>query len=159
MVTNVSCAQAESCSTTNPVADGSIKVTIGGGWNAADAFLYYVSATKGTDVRTATMDLAGNATFTGLTAGVWTIKVYEHAAAWFAKPYIMNPDYATAYAAGFPNTKQNPDVTVCFKTMDITVGAPAPDLTTMWTLRRYSATKPTQVPSRSLCDRWCTGPY
>ncbi len=119
----VSCAQEISCNTTNPIADGVIKATVSGGWNAAnDGFNYYVIGTKGKQRIVKTLDKTGTAEFTGLNIGEWSFKLYEwnSSFAW-GKPYIMNPDYATAYAGGFPSEYQNPDTTNCVKTGKLTM--------------------------------------
>ncbi len=123
VVKDVSCSDDSPMTGTNN--DGQIKLNIVGGWNAADDFKYTVTATKGTTTKTVSgVDVNGEVTFTGLTAGVWTIKVVEKDAALYANPYILNPAYATAYADGFPSEFQNPDAN-CFYTTNITVGEPA----------------------------------
>jgi len=142
VATSVSCppSQSVNCKFTNTINDGTIKVYWSGGWNTLnDVFRYTITATKGDDVRTLMADVITPTTFvtfTGLTAGEWTIKVWEHSVSaipWFT-PYITNPDYATAYASGFVptrtdpalNPQQNPDITVCLATTKVVVGAPNP---------------------------------
>ncbi len=129
-----------SCSDDSPMTgvanNGTIKFNIVGGWDKVDGFKYYVEAKKGTytlpagNITYANQDRAALVTLSNLTAGDWTIKVYEKNPTWTVwpdpvKPYRMNPDYDADYAEGFPSEFQNPDVDCVFTTV-ITVNEPAP---------------------------------
>lgn len=126
-----------SCSDDAPMTgvmnNGTIKFTITGGWDKADGFKYYVEAKKGTAVPASitytNQDRATLVTLTGLTAGDWSIKLYEKNPSWTAwpnpvLPYRSNPNYNADYAAGFPSEFQNGDAD-CFYATTIRVDEPA----------------------------------
>lgn len=116
----------------NPVVnDGTITVKPSGGWNkAGDGYVYTIQLLQGTTVKaTVTQDVAASHTFTGLTAGNYTVKVVEKNASlpWQLPIIASDPDYFAKfhdYASQLP--WQNPDANCFYTTPVITVGQPEP---------------------------------
>lgn len=116
----------------NPVVnDGTITVKPSGGWNKAeDGYVYTIQLLQGTTVKaTVTQDVAASHTFTGLTAGNYTVKVVEKNASlpWQLPIIASDPDYFAKfhdYASQLP--WQNPDANCFYTTPVITVGQPEP---------------------------------
>ncbi|GAP69230.1 por secretion system C-terminal sorting domain [Bacteroidales bacterium 6E] len=116
----------------NPVVnDGTITVMPSGGWNkAGDGYVYTIQLLQGTTVKgTVTQDVAASYTFTGLTAGNYTVKIVEKNASlpWQLPIIASDPDYFAKfhdYASQLP--WQNPDANCFYTSPVITVGQPEP---------------------------------